>query len=126
MNRRQVFVGTGAALATGALATMSWPALAHAEANDSERGAHLAGTWLIDSVSDVALPARQTLASFILGGVVVAVDGSLQNPAPTALGAWQKRNGHGFAAAFETFLYDNPVNPPVNRIGVIKGSPRDQ
>jgi hypothetical protein len=122
VSRRQMFVGTGAALATGALASVAWPSVADADdgQHDNGRGGRIVGTWLVDSVSAIGLPERQTLASFIPGGVAVTVDGSFQDPAPTGLGQWEHRSAHGFAATVRTFLYDNPATPPVNRIGNIK------
>jgi hypothetical protein len=122
VSRRQMFVGTGAALATGALATAAWPSAAYAGdgEHDASLGDGIVGTWLIDSVSAVGFPERQTLVSFITGGIAVAVDGSMQDPAPTGLGQWEHRRAHGFAATVGTFLYDNPASPPVSRIGNIK------
>jgi hypothetical protein len=123
MSRRQAVVRTGAALATGALATVALPAVARADDDHSKHGGlggQLIGTWLVDSTSDVGLPTRQTLTSFIPGGIVVAVDGSLQDPAPAGLGTWQKRGSREYAATFQTFLYEPPGNPPLDRVGVIK------
>jgi hypothetical protein len=122
IGRRQVFVGTGAALAAGTLASIAWPAAAHADDDDGDRdGRGVIGTWLVDAVSDSGGPAGQALASFIPGGVLVVIDGSLQDPAPPQSGQWKKRGDDGFAGTFLTFLYDNnPNNPSVNRIGTLK------
>ena len=123
VSRRQAVIRTGAALATGALASVALPAVAHADDDHSDHGAHggqLVGTWLVNSTSDLGLPARQTLASFVPGGIVVAVDGSLQDPAPAGLGTWEKRGSRDYAATFQTFLYEPAGNPPLDRIGVIK------
>jgi hypothetical protein len=123
IGRRQVFVGTGAALAAGTLASVAWPAAAHADEDDDRDGDDrgVIGTWLVDAVLDSGEPAGQALASFIPGGVLVVIDGSLQDPAPPQAGQWKKRRDHGFAGTFMTFLYDNnPSNPSVNRIGTLK------
>jgi hypothetical protein len=122
IGRRQILTGTGAAVATGALATFAWPAAAFADDdNADDRRGGVVGTWLVDVASDSAGPGDRSLVSFAPGGVVFAVDGSRQDPIPPQSGQWEKRRGDGFAATFVTFLYDNnPSNPSLNRIGLIK------